>query len=393
MPEMTQSPTEDAFVQNPYPFYARAREAGPLFFWTDYDVACAPGHAAASAILKDRRFGRECPPEQAAPPAEHLKPFYDNEAHSMLELEPPRHTRLRGLVLRAFTSRRVASLRPVIEAQCAKLIADFPSTPFDLLTSYAQPLPVRVIATLLGVPQEATPDLLRWSGAMVGMYMAGRGRPQEDAAVKATQDFSAYLKGLIAERRKAPGDDLLSDLIAARDAGDKLSEEELISTVILLLNAGHEATVHSIGNGVKAIIEGQHAPLAAQPEAAPALVEEVLRYDPPLHSFQRYAYEDIEIGGYTFRRGEKVSCLLASANHDAGLCENPTNFQPGRSARANLAFGAGLHFCVGAPLARLEMQIAFSALFSALPDLRMTTPPRYAPIYHFHGLEALMVAG
>ena len=233
MQTLTQSPTDPAFVQNPYPFYDRARGSdrgatGELFYWTDYAMPCAVSHRAVSAILRDRRLGREAPrPQDFAP---HLAPFFAVEAHSMLELEPPRHTRLRGLVLRAFTSRRIAALGPEITALCHHLIDRFPTGPFDLLDYYARPIPVIIIARLLGVPEDRADDLLAWSNAMVAMYQARRTRETEDAAIAATTAFSAFLTGYIAEKRRSPADDLISELIAAEEAGQKLSTDELIST-------------------------------------------------------------------------------------------------------------------------------------------------------------------
>jgi len=386
MKTLSQSPTEPGFVQNPYPFYARARAAGPLVFWQDYGMVVATTHHAVGALLKDRRFGREPINRPAVP--DRLAPFYAVEAHSMLELEPPRHTRLRRLVLRAFTSRRIAGLGPGIEALCDDLIEAFPAGGFDLLTAYAQPLPVIVIARLLGVPETRADNLLAWSNAMVKMYMAGRSQADEDAAVAATKDFVAFLESYIAERRSDPRDDLISELIAAEEAGDRLTGAELISTCILLLNAGHEATVHTLGNGVRAMLETGCSP-SGDPER---LVEEILRYDPPLHLFTRWCYEDVELLGHRFARGDQVGLLLASAGRDAAVYACPDRFEPGRNAPLHHAFGAGLHFCVGAPLARLELQIALPRLFERCPRLHLTEPPRYAHIYHFHGHRRVQVA-
>ena len=264
MQRLAQSPTDPAFVQDPYPFYDRARADGDFFWWDDYDMPCAVSHSAVHAVLRNRKMGRECPPELAPtiPPA--LQPFYDIEAHSMLELEPPRHTRLRSLVLRAFTSRAIAALAPSIETLCHELIDAFPTEPFDLLTRYAQPVPVITIARLLGVPEDRADDLLRWSNAMVAMYQARRTAQIEADAITATNEFSAFMRGYIAKRRKSPTDDLISTLIAAREDGEKLSEEELITTCILLLNAGHEATVHTLGNGTKALLEHGKAEITDQ---------------------------------------------------------------------------------------------------------------------------------
>lgn len=389
---LSQSPTDPAFVQNPYPFYERARAAGPFFLWADYGRLSTGNHAAVSAIFRDRRFGREVPVEKRAPVPDHLRPFYAVEAHSMLELEPPRHTRLRSLVLRAFTSRRIAALRPEIAKLCHDLIDALPDGEFDLLGLFGQRLPVIVIARLLGVPEDMGDDLLRWSNAMVGMYQAGRDRAREDAAVAATEAFVAFMRSYVDQRRKTPSDDLITALIQAEQEGEKLSTDELITTCILLLNAGHEATVHSIGNGVKCLLENGAPVSTLGPDAIEGTVEEILRLDPPLHIFTRWAYEDVEVMGTPIPKGSEVQLLLAAANRDPGVWENPARFSPARPIKPNTSFGAGIHFCVGAPLARLELQTALPILFDRLPGLRLASAPVYGNVYHFHGLERLMVA-
>jgi unspecific monooxygenase len=391
MQTLRQSPTDPAFVQNPYRFYDRARAAGSFFHWQDYGLTCATTAATVGAILRDRRFGREAPEEKRPPIPDHLKPFYAVEAHSMLELEPPRHTRLRSLVLRAFTSRRIAALGNEIAALSHALIDALPSGEVDLIAHFAQKLPVIIIARLLGVPEDRVDCLLTWSNAMVGMYQARRTRETEDQAVAATEAFVSFLRAYVEDRRAAPADDLITHLIAAEMAGQKLSTDELVTTCILLLNAGHEATVHTLGNGVKALIEHRYgADVLTQPRVE-ATVEEILRFDPPLHLFTRWAYEDIELSGQTFRRGDEVGCLLAAANRDPRMWDTPGRFDPARPVKPNLSFGAGLHFCVGAPLARLELQVALPILFDRLPGLAFAEAPRYANLYHFHGLERLMV--
>ena len=392
MKTLHQSPTDPAFVQNPYPFYETARAAGPFFFWQDYGLTCTGNFAAVNAIFRDRRFGREVPAELAQPVPGHLEPFHAVESHSMLELEPPRHTRLRSLVLRAFTSRRIAALAPEIAALAGELAAGFPEGPFDLLQAFAQPLPVRIIARLLGVPEEMAPDLLRWSNAMVGMYMAGRTHRMELEAAHAARAFSTFLHGYVENRRARPADDLITHLIAAEAEGEKLSTDELVATCILLLNAGHEATVHTIGNGVKALLEHRTPPSALAPGKVEGTVEEILRFDPALHMFTRWAYEEVEVMGHRFARGDRVALLLAAANRDPGPWERPEAFLPDRPAQPLATFGAGLHFCVGAPLARLELQVALPILFQRCPGLRLAEPPLYGDVYHFHGLQRLMVA-
>jgi unspecific monooxygenase len=391
MQALAQSPTDPAFVQDPYPFYDRARAAGPIYHWAEYGMPAAVSHAAVNAILRDRRMGRADP--NPAPVPDHLAPFYAIEAHSMLELEPPRHTRLRGLVLRAFTQRRIAALAPEIAGLAHALIDGLPGEgAFDLLPGFASRLPVIIIARLLGVPEAMADALLGWSHAMVGMYQAGRSRADEDRAAAAAAEFADFLRAHIEARRSRPADDLLTHLIAAEEDGARLSPDEMIATCILLLNAGHEATVHTLGNGIKAMIEARIPPAALAPERIERTVEEVLRFDAPLHLFTRFVYEDVEVMGHVLPAGSRVACLLGAANRDPRAFDAPHRFDPDRAGPAHVSFGAGLHFCIGAPLARLELQVALPVLWARLPGLRLADRPRYADIYHFHGLERLMVS-
>lgn len=386
-------PRAAQFYENPYPAYHELRRNVPAFKWQQYGYWCFAGHEDVNALLRDRRFGRQilhvATREELGltdiPPR--LKPFYDFEQHSLLELEPPVHSRLRGLVNRAFLSRQVERLRPKIESLSNQLIDGFEAKgEVDLLPAYATPIPIIVICELLGVPTDKADQLLRWSHDMVAMYMARRDRAVEDAAVAATVAFSDYMRGLVKERRRDLNDDLLSALIRAETEGQKLSENELITTAILILNAGHEATVHAIGNGVKTLLE-----LGVKEPISENLIEEILRFDAPLHLFTRYALEDLEYGGIRLRKGEEVGLMLGAANRDPARFANPDQFNPGREPNPHVSFGAGIHFCIGAPLARLEMLIAFQTLFKRLPKLALAATPHYKDSYHFHGLEELRV--
>ncbi len=395
MQSLSRAPRDPAFVQDPYPFYDEARALGPLVLWEDYGFPCAAGYDAVGALLRDRRFGRELPADLKPARPAHLADFTALDDLSMLDREPPAHTRLRGLVLRAFTSRRIAGLGPEIGGLAHRLVDGLDRPEFDLIAGFAEPLPVIVIARLLGVPEDMAPQLLAWSHAMVAMYQARRDRAVEDAANAAARDFAAFLRGHVAARRDRPADDLITALIAAEAEGDRLDTEELIATCVLLLNAGHEATVHAIGNGVAAILRLGLDParLFANPQATAATVEEILRFDPPLHLFTRTALEDAELFGHRFRRGDTVGCLLAAAGRDPVRFPDPHRFDPGRTDGTNLAFGAGIHFCVGAPLARAELAIALPILFERLPGLTLAEPPVYADRYHFRGFAALRLRG
>lgn len=387
-------PRQPQFYQNPYPAYRAIRGKLPVFKWQQYGYWCFARHEDVNALLRDRRFGRQilhvASREELGWPEtpSHLKAFYAFEQHSLLELEPPVHTRLRSLVTRSFLSRQVERLRPAMVSLCNGLIDEFETKgEADLLAEFATPIPVIVICDLLGVPSEMVQQLLLWSHDMVAMYQARRDRAVDDAAVAATIAFSDFMRGYIKERRKSPREDLLSELIHAEEQGNKLSEDELVTTAILLLNAGHEATVHAIGNGVKALLE-----LGIRDNISGGHIEELLRYDAPLHLFTRYALEDLDYAGIRFRKGEEVGLLLGAANRDPARFAEPDRFDPARDPNPHVSFGAGIHFCIGAPLARLELQVALPLLFHRLPKLALAEPPRYRDTYHFHGLERLQAA-
>lgn len=387
------NPHQRAFLQNPHAVYARLNAEAPIVFWEEYGIWCLAGFEDVSRIFRDRRLGRE----RRAPilgDRSHLLDFDCFERCSMLELEPPAHTKLRALVNRAFVSRQVERLRPSVEQLAHHVIDQFPTNaPFDLLPAYATPIPIKIIADLLGVPAEMGPQLVAWSNRMVAMYMHGRTEATERDANDATRAFVAFMRDYIAERRRQPRDDLLSHLIAARENGEQLSEGELVSSAILLLNAGHEATVHQTGNAVRTILMqgGDPRRFFTSAEATAATVEECLRLAPPLHMFTRIAYEPIDIAqGVTLDPGKEVGLLLAAANTDPSAFADPLKFDPERADQKNLSFGLGIHFCVGAPLARLELQAGLQTLFSRLPKLRLVEAPMFRDSYHFHGLERLV---
>ena len=388
---LEQSPTEYTFVQNPYPFYESARRLQQPVFWRDYNMASFFDHQSVMSLLKDRRFGRECPKDLAQPTPKHLALFYKLEANSMLELEPPRHSRLRGLVLRAFTSRRIASLEPEIKQLCHSLIDDFKTSEIDLLEAYAKPLPVIIIARLLGVPESMADELLRWSNDMVMMYQARRSKTLEARAVAASKAFSDFMRSYIEERRTRPADDLITQLITAEENGQRLTTDEMITTCILLLNAGHEATVHTLGNGGKTLLETGVPASCLAPEHIDGTVEEILRYDPPLHMFTRYANEDLTVQGHALKRGDQIALMLGAAGRDPTNWRDPDVFDPSRDVKTNAAFGAGIHFCLGAALARLELRTALPIVFERCPQLQLARSPGYADVYHFHGLQNLFV--
>jgi unspecific monooxygenase len=378
-------PRESRFYQDPYEAYAWLQGEGGIFFWEEFGFWCVGRFDGVNALLRDRRFGRQNPagiPDSRGVGADrsHLESFDAVEAHSLLELEPPVHTRLRTLVNRAFVSRQVERLRPRVEALANELIDGFSQgEPLDLIPAYATPLPITIIAEMLGVPVEMGPQLLDWSHAMVAMYTLGRTRAIEETANRAARDFSGFQRGYLAERRRKPGDDLLSLLIAAHEGDQKLSEDELVSSVILLLNAGHEATVHQTGNAVRAVLQqgGDPRRFVTTAEETAATVEECLRFEAPLHMFNRYAYQEMEAApGITVKPGEQIGLLLGMANRDPAAFAEPHAFMPGRADQKNVSFGAGIHFCIGEPQARLEMQVSLKVLFERQPGIKLASEPR-----------------
>ncbi|CAH0340320.1 cytochrome P450 [Rhizobium sp. CECT 9324] len=392
---------DPCFYSDPNRAYAALHAACPTFYWAEQKAWFFTGYDHVNALLRDRRFGRQIlhvatREELGMPePAPHTAHFDKAELHSLLELEPPEHTRLRTLVNRAFVSRHVEKMTPEIAELANQLIDRFEKDgETELLSSFADIIPVTMIARMLGIPEEMGPQLLKWSHDYVGMYMFKRTRADEDAADRSSKEFADYIRGVIAERRATPEDDLLSHMIHTEHKGQYLTEDELISTTIVLLNAGHEATVHQIGNSVRIILESGLDPkdLFADAKATERTVEETLRICAPVHIFQRYCLEPCEIDGVSLNRGDKVSLILAAANLDPHKFSDPLRFKPARDDGANLSFGAGIHFCIGAPLARLELNIVLPLLFKRLPGVKIAAKPVVKDVYHFHGLERLDLA-
>ena len=389
---------DPAFYSEPNRVYAALHAATPTFYWEQRRQWFFTGYDHVNALLRDRRFGRQIlhiasREELGWPePRPHTRHFDAAEAHSLLEIEPPEHTRLRTLVNRAFVSRHVEKMKPEIAALTHGLIDRFEKDgETELLSSFADVIPVTMIARMIGIPEEMGPQLLKWSHAYVRMYMFARTQADEHAADRAAQEFSDYIRVMIAERRAEPRDDLLSHMIHTEHKGQFLTEDELISTTIVLLNAGHEATVHQIGNSVKVILDSGMNPqeLFRDEAASERTVEESLRICAPVHIFDRYALEPVEIDGIRFERGDKVGLILAAANLDPEKFTDPLVFRPDRKEAANLSFGAGIHFCIGAPLARLELNVALPILFERLPGLKLAARPAVKDVYHFHGLDRL----
>jgi cytochrome P450 len=323
--------------------------------------------------------------------------FWATERWSLLWLEPPEHTRMRKLVAAAFTPRSVEALREPARALARELLEPLAeSGRMELLYDYAQPYSIAVICRMLGVPLDRHRDLLDWSHRMVKMYEFDVPEENAVAANRAAAEFQEYVRALIAERRTQPREDMVSALVEARVDGERLTDDEIVSTVIVLLNAGHEASVNTLGNGMLAfarhpeqwarVVQGEVAPSAAG--------EEMIRYDPPLQLFERWVLtDDFAIGDQPIPRGDKVALLFGSANRDQRVFDRPDVFDAGReNALQHIGFGGGIHVCIGAPLARVELEASVDALRRYWPDFRLGSEPRRTGAFVIWGLQGLELA-
>ncbi|MGH3863362.1 cytochrome P450 [Actinokineospora sp.] len=393
---MTFDPSDPAFVADPYPAFAELRAQSPVRWHDGLGMAVALSHAACSTVLRERSLGRLW---TDAAPAEAFTAFNLVHRNSLLENEPPTHTRLRRLISTAFARGHTERLRPWVEDLADRMVADLAAHieadgSADLLTHVAAPLPIEVIGELLGVPTADRALLGPWSNAIVKMYEYGLSEEQTRAAETAAQEFVDYLRVLADERTRHPGDDLVSDLVSVRDGGDRLSQDELVATAILLLMAGHEATVNVIGNGVFALLthRDQWDRVVADPSLVPPAVDEMIRFDAPLQLFERTATERVEVAGYVVEPGQKIAALLGAAARDPAVFPSPDRFDVGRSPNPHLGFGAGIHYCVGAPLAKVEIAAALGALRRRLPDLELAGPVVRRPEFVIRGLQSLLVS-
>ncbi|WP_217361570.1 cytochrome P450 [Aeromicrobium stalagmiti] len=382
-------PGSPAFLRDPYPVLAALRANGPVLWHEPMGVWLATTHDAVSQVLRNRAFGRLWSDWE---PASQMEPFNALHRNQMMENEDQVHRRLRGLVSKAFGRGHVERMRPRIEQLAASMVDDL-GEQFDLLGDYAEPMPVFVIADLLGVPREDHVRLRDWSQAIVHMYEPNVGALTKKAAIEASTAFSDYVRGVVELRRSAPGDDLITDLIEARDEGTRLSDDELVASVVLLLNAGHEASVNVFGNGFHALLQhpDQMARITGGEVSVEVALEELIRFDAPLQLFERTATADVEVAGQLIRSGERIACLMGSANRDAAVFEAADAFDVGRDPNPHVGFGMGLHFCLGAPLARLELQISIQTLLDRYPTLRLVGEPPRRPTWVLRGFERIDV--
>ncbi len=382
--------TSSDVVADPYPHFAEERRSHavawhePSGMWLTFD------HASANAVLRHRRLGRIWVDKQ---PEGRFEPFNLLHRNQMMENEPPEHTRLRRLVAGAFARGHVERLRPRVRALAGQLLDEVDPADFDVIGEYAEPLPVLVIAELLGVPTELAPQLRSWSQAIVRMYEVAPTATDQDAAVTAARDFAEMVRELARDRAAAPRDDLVSDLVAARvsegrDATVRLSEDEVVASAVLLLNAGHEASVNVFGNGLVAMLSRGLQPGTGR---VPECVEEMLRFDSALQLFERTATADVRIGDVTVEKGQKVAALLGAANRDPAVFDRADTFVPTRDPNPHLAFGAGVHFCLGAPLARMELAESLGLLWSRMPGLDLVADPTPRGTFVLRGYRSVRV--
>lgn len=373
--------TSPDVVADPYPYFAQERDRHAVAWHEASGMYLTFSHATVGAVQRDRRLGRLWKDKQ---PADVLEPFNLLHRNQMMENEPPEHTRLRRPVASAFSRGHVERLRPRVRELAAELLAEVDPAKFDVLSDYAEPLPVLVIAELLGVPSSYAHHLRDWSQAIVRMYEVAPSPAVVTAAVSAATDFAGLVRELVGERRKAPTEDLISDLAAT-----ELNEDEVVAAVVLLLNAGHEASVNVFGNGLAAMLQRELRPGAD----VAATVEEMLRFDSALQLFERTAIEDVEIGGLVVESGQKIAALLGAANRDPAVFDRPDDFDVARDPNPHLAFGVGVHFCLGAPLARMELVESVSALWSTYPDLALAGKPESRGTFVLRGYHKLPVGG
>ncbi|WP_086819574.1 cytochrome P450 [Allokutzneria sp. NRRL B-24872] len=389
-------PRDERFILNPYPAFAELRKLGEVHWHGGLGMAVAVSHSACSSVLRHRSLGRIW---ADALPADRFTAFNLLHRNSLLENEPPTHGRLRKLISAAFGRGHVERLRPWVRQLAEGLVADLAGSidsdgAGDLLAHVAAPLPIQVIAELLGVPDSDRGLLQPWSNSIVKMYEYGLPDDQRDLAERAAAEFVAYLRELIALRRRRAGDDLVSDLVAVTDSdGARLTEDELVATAVLLLMAGHEATVNVVGNGVLALMRhrDQWERLVADPGLLETAAEELIRFDSPLQLFERTATEEVEIAGHVLRPGDKIAALLGAAARDPLVFAEPDRLDITRSPNPHLGFGMGIHYCLGAPLARIEIVAALEALTTRLPKLELAGEPLRRTEFVIRGLRALPV--
>lgn len=385
------------FVADPYPALKELRAAAKPVWHEEMQIFLAARHVDANDVFRNKSLGRIFNPKT---PEFEWEIFNWLHADSILDSEPPKHTRLRSLVAKAFNRQKIEGMRPAVSRITNQLLLNIDEKVnsgknFDLIADYAEPLPVKIIADLLGFPESEEHLLRPWSQSIVKMYEVSPSQAHQDAAKTAGREFADYVRNLAEMRKKNPGNDLISDLASVEENGEKLNMHELVATCILLLNAGHEASVNAFGNGMVAALSRPDQMKILRENAravTDTALEEFMRFDAPLHLFERTATTDTQIGGVEIKEGQKIAALIGSANRDETIFANAQTMDVTRDPNPHIGFGAGIHFCIGAPLARLEMSVSLPALWEKYPDMSLAATPIRRPTFVLRGYESVEIS-
>jgi cytochrome P450 len=389
--------TDPDFIADPYPALKELRKGDGPVWHEGMQIFLAAKHGDANDVFRNKSLGRIFAPKT---PEFEWEIFNWLHADSILDSEPPKHTRLRSLVAKAFNRQKIEGMRPSVERITHNLLDAIDEkvksgASFDLIADYAEPLPVKIIADLLGFPESDEHLLRPWSQAIVKMYEVNPTLQYQADAKKAGHEFAEYVRGLAEQRKKTPGQDLISELATVEENGEKLNMQELVATCVLLLNAGHEASVNAFGNGMVAVLErpDQTKLLREKPrELTSTALEEFMRFDAPLHLFERTATADTQIGGVEIKQGQKIAALIGSANRDDSIFSSAESMDVTRDPNPHIGFGAGIHFCLGAPLARLEMSVSLPALWEKYPEMQLSAKPVRRPTFVLRGYENVFIS-
>ena len=385
------------FVANPYEQLKELREFGKPVWHEGMQIFLAARHSDANDVFRNKSLGRIFTDKK---PDFEWETFNWLHSDSILDSEPPKHTRLRSLVAKAFNRNKIEGMRPAVERITQQLLDAIDEKvksgeTFDLIADYAEPLPVKIIADLLGFPESEEHLLRPWSQSIVKMYEVNPSEQYQMEAKKAAAEFAEYVRSLAEHRKKNPGQDLITDLALVEENGEKLNSHELVATCVLLLNAGHEASVNAFGNGMVAALERpDQAKLLRKNSRAitDTALEEFMRFDAPLHLFERTATVDTELGGVKIEKGQKIAALIGSANRDSAVFERADEMDLTRDPNPHIGFGAGIHFCLGAPLARLEMSVSLPALWEKYPNMQLAGDPVRRPTFVLRGYESVSIS-
>ena len=385
------------FVANPYEQLKALREIGKPVWHEGMQIFLAARHSDANDVFRNKSLGRIFTDKS---PEFEWETFNWLHSDSILDSEPPKHTRLRSLVAKAFNRNKIEGMRPAVERITQQLLDAIDEKvksgeSFDLIADYAEPLPVKIIADLLGFPESEEHLLRPWSQSIVKMYEVNPSEQYQIEAKKAAGEFAEYVRNLAEHRKINPGQDLITDLAMVEENGEKLNSHELVATCVLLLNAGHEASVNAFGNGMVAALERpDQAELLRKNSRAitDTALEEFMRFDAPLHLFERTATVDTELGGVKIEKGQKIAALIGSANRDSAVFERADEMDLTRDPNPHIGFGAGIHFCLGAPLARLEMSVSLPALWEKYPNMQLDGNPVRRPTFVLRGYESVSIS-